>query len=72
MDLGKELGLSKGTLQKFKDLSGHSPDQIIIEKIKSSNPSLPITRIREVLLELNLVAAARKLDPLIGINYFSF
>lgn len=72
MHLGKELGLSKKTLQKFKDPSGHSPSQIIIEKIKSSNPSLPITRIRQVLLELNLVAAARKLDPLIGINYFSF
>ena len=72
MDLGEELGLSKGTLRKFKDPSGHSPSQAIIEKIKEKNSTLSITRIQEVLSELQLEGVASKLTHLRGISYFTF
>ena len=72
MDLGKDLGLSKGMLQKFKDPSGYSPSQAIIEKIKEKNSTLSITRIQEVLSELQLEGVASKLTHLRGISYFTF
>ncbi|CAH3140502.1 unnamed protein product, partial [Porites evermanni] len=64
MDLGFEIGLSRSVLRKFKDPSGHSPSQAILEKIKTLDPTLPITTIQTVLGRLNLGKAESILNPL--------
>ena len=66
MDLGFEIGLSRSVLRKFKDPSGHSPSQAILEKIKTLDPTLPITTIQTVLGRLNLGKAESILNPLKG------
>ena len=64
--LGSKLGISGGTLRKFKDPSGFSPSEAILKKIKTLQPTLPITKIQAVLKELNLETIANKLDSLRG------
>ena len=66
MDLGSEIGISMSVLRKFKDPSGHSPSKAILEKIKSLDPTLSMTRIQTVLRDLNLHTIERKLDRLRG------
>lgn len=66
MDLGSEIGLSMSVLRKFKDPSGDSPSKAILEKIKSLDPTLSITRIQAVLGDLGLHNIGRKLNPLKG------
>jgi len=66
MSLGSEIGLSMSVLRKFKDPSGHSPSQAILEKIKTLDPTLPITTIQTVLRRLNLGKPESILDPLRG------
>ena len=66
MDLGSEIGLSMSVLRTFKDPSGHSPSQAILEKIKTLDPTLPITTIQTVLGRLDLGKTESILDPLKG------
>ena len=63
--LGMRLGIPGGTLREFKDPSGHSPSEVILQKIATLRPNLSITTIAAA-LEKEVPTAVKVLNELSG------
>ncbi|XP_078382169.1 uncharacterized protein LOC144664816 [Oculina patagonica] len=63
-NLGLKLGINGATLRSLEDPSDDSPTEVILQKIESLRPSLPIVEMKEVLMNLNLSTIAEELDNL--------
>ena len=67
-DLGMKLGISGGTLRTFTDPSGYSPSEVILRKMETLRPNLPITTIAAA-VEKEVPAAAKVLNELPGMEH---
>lgn len=65
-DLGLKIDIDWATLQKFEAPSGDSPTEVILQKIETLKPSLPLEKIKEVLKNLKLPTIAAELNKLPG------
>ena len=66
--LGMKLGISEGTLKKFRDPSGYSPSKAILRKMQTLRPNLPITTIAAA-AEKEVPAAAKVLNEFPGMEH---
>lgn len=65
-DLGIKMDIPGKTLRSFKDPSDDGPSKVILKKIETLKPRLPLTKMKEVLTELNLPTIANVLNKYPG------
>ena len=66
--LGMKLGISGGTLRTFRDPSGCSPSEVILQKIATLRPNISTTTIAAT-VEQEVPAVAKVLNELSGMKH---